>query len=114
MNGLIFSFLFSILVSMIFGSFALRTSGVSFLIVTLMFGQTFYLSILYFSEFTFGHDGFSLGKYLEPLIIFGKEYLFSDPRIRYNFALLLLAIYILVSTFILLSPLAYIIYYYVH
>ena len=105
MNGLIFSFLFSILVSMIFGSFALRTSGVSFLIVTLMFGQTFYLSILYFSEFTFGHDGFSLGKYLEPLIIFGKEYLFSDPGIRYNFALLLLLIYVLITTFIMLSPL---------
>ncbi len=105
MNGLIFSFLFSILVSMIFGSFALRTSGVSFLIVTLMFGQTFYLSILYFSEFTFGHDGFSLGKYLEPLFIFGKEYLFSDPGIRYNFALLLLLIYVLITTFIMLSPL---------
>ncbi len=105
MNGLIFSFIFSILISVIFGSFALRTSGVSFLIVTLMFGQTFYLSIIFFSEFTFGHDGFSLGKYLEPLTIFGKEYLFSDPNIRYNFALLLLAIYILVSTFILLSPL---------
>ena len=104
-NGLIFSFLFSIFVSVIFGSFALRTSGVSFLIVTLMFGQTFYLSILYFSEFTFGHDGFSLGKYLETIIIFGKEYLFSDPRIRYNFALLLLLIYVLITTFILLSPL---------
>lgn len=104
-NGLIFSLLFSILISVIFGSFALRTSGVSFLIVTLMFGQTFYLSIIFFSEFTFGHDGFSLGKYLEPLNLFGKEYLFSNPSVRYNFALLLLAIYILVSTFILLSPL---------
>ena len=104
-NGLIFSIIFTILISLIFGSFALRTSGVSFLIVTLMFGQTFYLSIIFFSEFTFGHDGFSLGKYLDPLILFGTEYLFSDPRIRYNFALLLLAIYILISTFILLSPL---------
>lgn len=104
MNGLLFSFLFSFIVSLIFGSFALRTSGVSFLIVTLMFGQTFYLSILYFSEFTFGHDGFSLGKYLESFSIFGKEYLFSNPDIRYNFALILLAIYILVTTFIILSP----------
>ena len=104
-NGLIFSIIFTIFITLIFGSFALRTSGVSFLIVTLMFGQTFYLSIIFFSEFTFGHDGFSLGKYLDPFILFGKEFLFSDPRIRYNFALLLLAFYILISTFILLSPL---------
>ena len=104
MNGLIFSASFSLMVSLIFGLFALRTSGVSFLIVTLMFGQTFYLSILYFNEFTFGHDGFSLAKYLGSFVIFGKEYLFSNPDIRYNFALLLLTSYLLITTFIVLSP----------
>ncbi len=104
LNGVIFSASFSLMVSLIFGLFALRTSGVSFLIVTLMFGQTFYLSILYFNEFTFGHDGFSLAKYLGSFVIFGKEYLFSNPDIRYNFALLLLTSYLLVTTFIVLSP----------
>ena len=104
LNGVIFSASFSLIVSLIFGLFALRTSGVSFLIVTLMFGQTFYLSILYFNEFTFGHDGFSLAKYLGSFVIFGKEYLFSNPDIRYNFALLLLTSYLLITTFILLSP----------
>ncbi|MCH2285933.1 MAG: branched-chain amino acid ABC transporter permease [SAR324 cluster bacterium] len=104
LNGVIFSASFSLMVSLIFGLFALRTSGVSFLIVTLMFGQTFYLSILYFNEFTFGHDGFSLAKYLGSFVIFGKEYLFSNPDIRYNFALLLLTSYLLITTFILLSP----------
>ena len=104
LNGVIFSASFSLMVSLIFGLFALRTSGVSFLIVTLMFGQTFYLSILYFNEFTFGHDGFSLAKYLESFVIFGKEYLFSNPDIRYNFALLLLTSYLLITTFIVLSP----------
>ena len=104
MNGVIFSASFSLMVSLIFGLFALRTSGVSFLIVTLMFGQTFYLSILYFNEFTFGHDGFSLAKYLGSFVIFGKEYLFSNPDIRYNFALLLLTSYLLITTFIVLSP----------
>ena len=104
LNGVIFSAFFSLIVSLIFGLFALRTSGVSFLIVTLMFGQTFYLSILYFNEFTFGHDGFSLAKYLGSFVIFGKEYLFSNPDIRYNFALLLLTSYLLITTFILLSP----------
>ena len=104
LNGVIFSASFSLMVSLIFGLFALRTSGVSFLIVTLMFGQTFYLSILYFNEFTFGYDGFSLAKYLESFVIFGKEYLFSNPDIRYNFALLLLTSYLLITTFIVLSP----------
>ena len=104
LNGVIFSASFSLMVSLIFGLFALRTSGVSFLIVTLMFGQTFYLSILYFNEFTFGHDGFSLAKYLGSLVIFGKEYLFSNPDIRYNFALVLLTSYLLIATFIVLSP----------
>ena len=104
LNGVIFSAFFSLIVSLIFGLFALRTSGVSFLIVTLMFGQTFYLSILYFNEFTFGHDGFSLAKYLGSFVIFGKEYLFSNPDIRYNFALLLLTSYLLITTFIVLSP----------
>ena len=104
LNGVIFSASFSLVVSLIFGLFALRTSGVSFLIVTLMFGQTFYLSILYFNEFTFGHDGFSLAKYLGSFVIFGKEYLFSNPDIRYNFALLLLTSYLLITTFIVLSP----------
>ena len=104
LNGVIFSASFSLMVSLIFGLFALRTSGVSFLIVTLMFGQTFYLSILYFNEFTFGHDGFSLAKYLGSFVIFGKEYLFSNPDIRYNFSLLLLTSYLLIATFIVLSP----------
>ena len=104
LNGVIFSASFSLMVSLIFGLFALRTSGVSFLIVTLMFGQTFYLSILYFNEFTFGHDGFSLAKYLGSFVIFGKEYLFSNPDIRYNFALILLTSYLLITTFIVLSP----------
>ncbi len=104
LNGVIFSASFSLMVSLIFGLFALRTSGVSFLIVTLMFGQTFYMSILYFNEFTFGHDGFSLAKYLGSFVIFDKEYLFSNPDIRYNFALLLLTSYLLITTFIVLSP----------
>jgi len=104
LGGLLFGAAFTLTISLIFGLFALRTSGVSFLIVTLMFGQTFYLSILYFNEFTFGQDGFSLAKYLGKLVIFNKEYLFSNPDIRYNFALILLTIYLLITTLIMLSP----------
>ena len=104
MEGLLFGAVFTLVISLLFGLFALRTSGVSFLIVTLMFGQTFYLSILYFNEFTFGQDGFSLAKYLGKLVIFNKEYLYSNPDIRYNFALILLTTFLLISTLIMFSP----------
>ena len=91
-------------ISLIFGLFALRTTGVSFLIVTLMFGQTLYLAILYYNEFTYGQDGFSITNYLGSIEIFGKEHLYSNPTLRYNFALILLAFYLLITTIIILSP----------
>ena len=105
LGGMIFGTFFTLAVSLVFGLFALRTKAVSFLIVTLMFGQTFYLAILYYNEFTYGQDGFSLTNYLGSLVLFGEEFLYSNPVIRYNFALILLASYLLVTTLIVLSPL---------
>ncbi|SVE01562.1 uncharacterized protein METZ01_LOCUS454416, partial [marine metagenome] len=64
----------TVLVSMLLGLVALRTSGVSFLIVTLMFGQAVFLSILYFDQFTLGQDGFTLTKELEPLVLGNASY----------------------------------------
>ena len=40
------------------GVLALRTAGVSFMIVTLMFAQAGYLLLLYFGAFTGGDEGF--------------------------------------------------------
>ncbi len=40
------------------GALALRTTGVAFMIVTLMFAQAGYLTLLYFNEFTRGDEGF--------------------------------------------------------
>ncbi|MFT6025265.1 MAG: branched-chain amino acid transport system permease protein [Ascidiaceihabitans sp.] len=45
-------------VSLCIGLLALRTSGVAFMIVTLMFAQAGYLTILYFGEYTRGDEGF--------------------------------------------------------
>ncbi len=42
------------------GLLALRTIGVGFMIVTLMFAQAGYLTILYFGEYTRGDEGFVL------------------------------------------------------
>ena len=40
------------------GSLALRTTGVAFMIVTLMFAQAAYLMVIYYGEFTRGDEGF--------------------------------------------------------
>ncbi len=48
------------LLSLLVGLLALRTVGVSFMIVTLMFAQTIYLVVLYFGEYTRGDEGFVL------------------------------------------------------
>lgn len=46
------------LLAFVVGFLALRTAGVAFMIVTLMFAQTVYLVILYFGEYTRGDEGF--------------------------------------------------------
>ncbi len=45
---------------LVVGFLALRTVGVAFMIVTLMFAQTVYLVVLYFGEYTRGDEGFIL------------------------------------------------------
>ena len=46
------------LMALAVGVLALRTTGVAFMIVTLMFAQAGFLSILYFARFTRGDEGF--------------------------------------------------------
>ncbi|MFT4149275.1 MAG: branched-chain amino acid ABC transporter permease [Paracoccaceae bacterium] len=70
------------------GLLALRTAGVSFMIVTLMFAQAGYLTLLYLAEWTHGDDGFPVpaaGRRLFGLPL-------SDDRIRYAAALILFSV----------------------
>jgi branched-chain amino acid transport system permease protein len=75
----------------IIGPLALRTSGVGFMIVTMMFSQVLYLAILYFSAYTGGDDGFTLSGLARELHLPGGIVHLSDPWTRYNVALVLLA-----------------------
>jgi branched-chain amino acid transport system permease protein len=50
------------LVAALLGLLALRTTGVAFMIVTLMFAQAGYLTILYFGDLTRGDEGFTLAR----------------------------------------------------
>ncbi len=81
----------SLALAVAFGLVALRTSGVSFLIVTLMFAQAFYLGTLYFNEITLGDQGFVLSQHLAPLNLAGVELGFAEPAVKYNVALLVFA-----------------------
>lgn len=70
------------------GLIALRTSGVSFMIVTLMFAQACFLLILHFNDITRGDEGIVLTEAARQI---GGVSLI-DPALRYNLALALFAI----------------------
>lgn len=67
------------------GLLALRTKGVSFMIVTLMFAQAGYLCILYFSNVTHGDQGINIAAASRNLL--GAD--LSSPMPRYLVAWLL-------------------------
>lgn len=73
------------LLSLIVGLLALRTLGVAFMIVTLMFSQTVYLTILYFNPITRGDEGFVIQQSARQIA--GLD--LSDPTIRYFAAFVL-------------------------
>jgi len=77
------------------GLVALRTSGVSFMIVTLMFAQTCFLATLYLSDVTHGDEGFVLDAEARRWSFGGISFDLSQPTARYNFALLLFAVCLL-------------------
>ena len=79
---------------------ALRTSGVAFMIVTLMFAQAGYLTILHFSEWTRGDEGFVLAQ--AGRMLWGID--LSDPNARYIAALMLFGICLLLSLWLVRAP----------
>ena len=82
------------------GLLALRTTGVAFMIVTLMFAQAGYLTILYLGAFTRGDEGFVIdraARAIGPLDL-------SDDATRYLAALALFAIALLANLALVRSP----------
>jgi branched-chain amino acid transport system permease protein len=69
------------------GLVALRTTGVSFMIVTMMFSQACFLLILYFNEVTRGDEGLVLSETARRVGGFSL----TTPAVRYNLALALFA-----------------------
>lgn len=94
----------SLVLGLVFGLIVIRTSGVSFLIVTLMFAQAAFLSILYFNEITLGDQGIVISQVLQPFELWGTEYPFSDPSVKYNAALLLFGVTFIICIALVYSP----------
>ena len=94
--GVLPAFVFAIftgaLVSAIIGAIALRTRGVAFMIVTLMFAQVAYLATLYFTTYTRGDEGLVLPEPARSMEFMGLQLNLTDPSTRYFIALALLTV----------------------
>jgi branched-chain amino acid transport system permease protein len=82
-----------VVVSLIIGALALRAVGIAFMIVTLMFAQVGYLTVLYFGEYTRGDEGFVIQQ--AERVLWGID--LSDPTNRYFAALTLFSICLLAT-----------------
>lgn len=90
--------------SLVVGVLALRTTGVAFMIVTMMFAQVFYLAILYFSPWTRGDEGFVVDRQTRVLDIAGLNLDLADPTTRYMAALVMFALVLFILLRIVSSP----------
>jgi len=86
--GMLAGLIAALIVSAVVGALALRTTGVAFMIVTLMFAQAGYLTILLFGEYTRGDEGIVI-KQAERMFM-GID--LTAPAGRYFSALILFAI----------------------
>lgn len=84
----------------IVGLLALRTTGVAFMIVTLMFAQAGYLTVLYFGEWTRGDEGFVIQQGVRVLA--GID--LSAPQNRYLAALALFSLALAACLAIVRAP----------
>lgn len=88
------------IVSGTIGFLALRTSGVAFMIVTLMFAQAGYLTILYFGAHTRGDEGFVISQ--AERMIAGID--ITGETARYFAALTLFSVVFLAIAHVVRSP----------
>ena len=100
----LFGGLCALVLALVVGLLALRTRGVSFMIVTLMFSQVGFLTILYFNDITRGDEGFVLPQEIRQLRLGDTVLSLSDPTLRYNLALGLFALSYLLGVALLRSP----------
>ncbi len=86
--------------SCVVGLLALRTAGVAFMIVTLMFAQAGYLTILLAGRWTRGDEGFAIAQ--AQRVLWGID--LTAPQNRYLAALILFACVMLICLWVVRHP----------
>ena len=74
-------------VSTAMGAITLRVKGVAFMIVTLMFSQAAYLTVLYFGEYTRGDEGIVIAETIRNFDFLGLPVDLTNATLRFNVAL---------------------------
>ena len=97
-----------IVVSLAIGLVVLRASGVAFMIVTLMFSQAAFLTVLYFGEYTRGDEGIVIPDTQRVFSLFGWDANLADPLLRYNLAVGFLALAIAVCLVVVRSKIGHV------
>ena len=94
----------SLLLALLVGFVALRTTGISFLILTMMLAQAGYLAVLHFRDITNGTYGFVISAKLAPLELGSAQLVLNHPEVRYNIALLVFGVCLLACLVLVRSP----------
>lgn len=79
---------------------ALRTIGVAFMIVTLMFAQAVYLTVLYLGEWTGGDEGFVIAQASRQI----AGYALTESMTRYFAALVIFSVALLITARMMQMP----------
>ncbi|WP_027060693.1 branched-chain amino acid ABC transporter permease [Mesorhizobium loti] len=89
--------------ALVIGLLALRTTGVAFMIVTMMFAQVFSLLILYFASWTGGDQGMVVPQPARVLTFGATSLDLTNPTVRYMSALALFSVVLLITLAIVRS-----------
>lgn len=107
-EAFLFATLCGVIVSAVIGLIALRASGVAFMIVTLMFSQAAFLTVLYFGDITRGDEGIVIKDDQRVFSLFGHLVNLADPVLRYNIALAFLAVAIALCLLVVRSRIGHV------
>ena len=91
--GFLAGLIAALVVSAVIGALALRTTGVAFMIVTLMFAQAGFLTVLLFGEYTRGDEGFVLQQ--ADRMLFGIDLTAADNRFFAALALFAICLFLI-------------------
>ncbi|MBX3581833.1 MAG: branched-chain amino acid ABC transporter permease [Rhizobiaceae bacterium] len=85
------------ILAFVIGMLALRTKGVAFMIVTMMFAQVGYLLVYYFGSWTRGDEGLVIQQHARAIEIGATTLDLTEPTTRYMTALFLFSVVLLVT-----------------